>query len=420
MTAPPATERPVVLELPEAGTGQRAARRRQSNKRRVLRKIGFAVAMVVLICAIPVLATIGYRSLRDTTAGRRIDAQNDPTKPRYEADVVPTPVSLVVETGADGSLQGLTVLVLGNNDTGGAVVFIPVATVAPREDGTLGTLTSTLTTGDLPKLAQATANLMGLSFDQTIVMGPQQWQQFVNPVAPLTVNNPDRIVNVDSRGRSTTLFATGPLQLNADAVSTYLQARNPTESDLAHLNRKQVLWTAWLAAIKASAKPDAVPGETTSGIGRYLHGLAAGTADISTLPVKAQAPVGKDESFVADPAATAALVAREVPLPTPANPGDRTRVRLLSGTGPVGSPNVVAGKIVAAGGEVTILGNADNFNYADTLIIYYDDQFATAAAKLRDSLGLGQVQKSTTETDTEDITLILGRDATAKFGGTGG
>ena len=87
--------------------------------------------MVVLVAAIPVLATIGYRTLRDTTTGRRIDAQNDPTKPRYEANVLPTPVVLLVEMGADNSLQGLTMLALGPNDTGGAAVFIPPSTVAP-------------------------------------------------------------------------------------------------------------------------------------------------------------------------------------------------------------------------------------------------------------------------------------------------
>jgi len=93
---------------------------------------------------------------------------------------------------------------------------------------------------------------------------------------------------------------------------------------------------------------------------------------------------------------------------------------LLSGVGPIGSPNAVAAKIVSAGGEVTILGNADRFDYPTTQIIYYDDTFAVAAQKLRDALGFGEVIKSPTPTDVEDVTVILGSDATAKFGGTGG
>ena len=128
------------------------------------------------------------------------------------------------------------------------------------------------------------------------------------------------------------------------------------------------------------------------GFGRYLLGLSKGTADIATLPVKSQSePGAKNESFVADPAAVQALIAHDVPLPTPANVGDRVRVRLLSGIGPIGSPNAVASAIVSAGGEVTILGNADRFDYTTTQIIYYGDQFAAAAQKLRDALGLGEV-----------------------------
>ena len=118
MTAPPDTDPPIALELPESGSGERAARRRRLVHRRTLRRVGFASAMVVLVAAIPVLATLGYRTLRDTTTGRRIDAQNDPSKPRYEANVLPTPVSLLVEMGADNTLQGLTMVALGRQRHG--------------------------------------------------------------------------------------------------------------------------------------------------------------------------------------------------------------------------------------------------------------------------------------------------------------
>ncbi len=421
MTAPPDTDPPTVLDLPDAGSGDRAARRRRSS-RRTLKRVGFATAMVILVAAIPTLGTVGFTALRDTTAGRRIDAQNDPSKPRYEANVLPTPVALLAELGPDGSFQGLTMLALGPNDTGGAVMFIPPSTVATRPDGTQDTLANIYgPSRDLATLEQTSANLLGLSFDELDSIGSDQWQQFAQPVAPLTVDNPDRIVSVDSRGRTTTLFPAGTIQLGADQIASYLEARNPNESDLAHLNRKEALWTAWLAAIKASSKPDAVPGETSSGFGRYLLGLSKGNTDISTLPVKPQtAPGAKGETFAPDQQGIAGLIAQDIPLPSPANEGDRARVRLLSGTGPIGSPNAAASKIVSAGGQVTILGNADRFDYPTTSIIYYDDAFAAAATKMRDALGLGQVTKSPTPTDTEDITVILGSDATAEYGGAGG
>ena len=39
---------------------------------KTLRRLGYASAMVALVAAIPVLATIGYRALRDTTTGRPV------------------------------------------------------------------------------------------------------------------------------------------------------------------------------------------------------------------------------------------------------------------------------------------------------------------------------------------------------------
>jgi hypothetical protein len=75
---------------------------------------------------------------------------------------------------------------------------------------------------------------------------------------------------------------------------------------------------------------------------------------------------------------------------------------------------------VSAGGEVTIIGNADRFDYTTTQIIYNGDQFQAAAKKLRDALGLGEVSLSPTPNDIEDVTVILGQDATSKYGGNGG
>ena len=125
-----AGEPSVLLDLPEAGTGERAARRRREQQRRRLRTAAFATAMVVLVAAIPVLGLIGISKIRNTTAGRRIDAQNDPTKPRYEANVVPTPVLLLAQVTSDGTaVTSLTVLSLDGGDTGGGVLFVPVNTL---------------------------------------------------------------------------------------------------------------------------------------------------------------------------------------------------------------------------------------------------------------------------------------------------
>ena len=248
-------------------------------------------------------------------------------------------------------------------------------------------------------------------------MTDEQLAAFVAPAAPLTIDNPDRLVQVDSAGRTNVVFAAGSLTLQAADVAQYLSLRNPQESDLNRLARHQLVWQAWLAAVKASSNPNVVPGETGSGLGRYVRGLARGNVKMATLPVtsKPDAKTG-EETLVADPAQVTQLMQSFVPLPTPANPGDRVRVRLLSGVGPVDVNKLLSSALVTADSQVTIVGNADRFDYATTKIVYYDDVFAGAASDLQQLLGVGQATKNTTSADSEDVTIIIGKDFIDKRG----
>jgi hypothetical protein len=266
-------------------------------------------------------------------------------------------------------------------------------------------------------LNQLTANVVGVSFDETVVMTDDQLAAFVAPAAPFTINNPDRLVEAGSAGRTTVAFAAGNLTLQAADVPRFLGLRNPGESDLNRLVRHQLVWQAWLAAVKASPNPNVVPGETTSGLGRYVRGLAKGDVQFSALPVTSQSdPAKGPETFLPDPQRIASLMTSFVPLPTPASPGDRVRVRLLSGVGPVDVSKLLSTPLVTADAQITIVGNADRFDYATTKVVYYDDGFAAAAAELQQLFGVGEATKSTTPTDSEDVTVIIGKDLVDKRG----
>jgi hypothetical protein len=395
---PPSTSR--------AGRGIRAQRRRRQRKRAV----AFGAAMAVLVVAIPVLGYVGFNRVFTSTAGRRIDAQNDPTKPSFEVNVTPTPVLLVAQTNADDALTSVTMLVLGPHDNGGAVLFVPPATTSAPKNGTASTLAAAYASGGVPLLNAATADLLGVSFDQVIAITDTQWAQFVTPIAPLNITNPDKLVAIDAKGHQQTQFAAGPLALQAQDVPAYLEARNPQESDLARLARQQLVWQAWLGAVKGSSNANAVPGESSSGFGRYVRGLAQGDVAFSVLPVKAATAPSGDETFTADATTVAAAMAKLVPLPTPAEPGDRVRIRLLSGVGPVDPSALVAAQLVPPSAQLTIIGNADRFDYDTTQIVYSDDEFAAAANALQGTLGVGQVVKSPTPTDSEDVTVVIGKD----------
>ena len=428
MTDVEEAEAPVTVALPETGTGVRARNRAARRRRRHVQEAWFMAAVFILTAAIPVLGYIGFHKVFTTTNGRKVDVQNDPTKPNYEANVVATPVLLFGQL--DGAtLTSLTMISLAGGDSGGAVVFIPVDTLVP----VLPTPSSTTTTtrpGTRSKtttlaaafaartdVSQLTANVLGLGFDEVVLLNNDLLTQYVQPAAPLTIDNPDRLVSVDSRGRSTVLFPSGHITLQAEDIPTYLAAQNPNESDLARLARQQLVWQAWLDAVKGSTNPSIVPGESTSGLGRYVRGLARGRTQFSTLPGLPQTETGSgDEQFVPNTGGINELMATLVPLPTPANPGDRVRIRLLSGVGAVDVDALVNAHLVPANAQITIVGNADRFDYASTKIVYYDDAFETAARETQALLGVGEVAKSATSVDTEDVTIIIGQDLVSRKG----
>jgi hypothetical protein len=327
-------------------------------------------------------------------------------------------------------------LSLGANDTGGGVLFIPPATVTddvipdpststtttttPRSSTTkpatvkTTTLEAAYASKGLDPLVQLTANVVGLSFGEVIVLTDDQLTQFVAPVAPLTIQNPDRLLETGANGKTTVKFAAGPVTLQAADVPVYLALRNPGETDLNRLARQQAVWQAWLAGIHSSSDPNAIPGERTEGLGRYLKGFVAGDVRFATLPATAAQNSKGEETFTTDAATLEPLVSTIVPLPTPANPGDRVRVRLLSGVGPLDVNAMLSTHLVPANAQVVIVGNADRFDYANSQIVYYDDAFADDANRLQQSLGVGEVVKRATATDTEDLTLIIGQDLVAK------
>ena len=59
------------------------------------------------------------------------------------------------------------------------------------------------------------------------------------------------------------------------------------ESDLVAAVRHEAVWQAWLAAVAASTDPDVVPGERSSGIGRFVRGWPPGRSPIEVVPVDA-------------------------------------------------------------------------------------------------------------------------------------
>jgi hypothetical protein len=384
----------------------------------VIRRVTFVLLEVVLLASIPALAWIGFRTVLDTTEGQAVDPELDPNEPGYEAFLDPTPVAVVAGLDPEGALSWLTVLALGGpSEEGGAVLFLPVTTVVEHADlgeVTLGDVWAATGRAGLPA---ATADVLGAGFTESIVLEHATLSALVAPAVPFTVE-----LNDDLPG-----FDTGDVALDAEAVPELLELRADGESDLARLVRHEDVWRAWLAAVGGSSDPDVVPGERSSGIGRYVRGLAAGAVTFDVVPVtpvevEEEEDEDEIERFDVDREAAYALVAERIPFPVAARPGDRLRVRVLDGVGADGLALQAAREVVRAGGQVTVIGNADRFDATVSRLVYFDASLADEVDDVASFLGIDEVQREDgpNPNDLVDLTLVVGDDLAGAYGLAGG
>jgi hypothetical protein len=384
----PADVEPAIADLEP----ERAGPTRSSVPLR--RTVTFAGTLLVLVGIGAVLAVAGWRVVRDSTAGQRIDPTTDPAAPGFEGFVEPSPTALVVHRGAEG-LASVALLGLFSGDSGGSILLVPPGTVVDPF-GDARTLDERAATDGAPGVRAAVETAIGIGIDEVVEVDDARWADLVGPVAPIPVANPDPVGD----------FASGPLQLEAAEVGPFLAARAPAESDLNRMVRHQLLWEAWIARVARSEAADPVPGERDAGLGRFVRGLATGPVQVATLPVVEQ----DGDRFVPDFAAAQRLVGSMVPFPVAAEPGGRTRVRLLDGTGDPDVPLAAAPLVVPAGAQIVLAGNDTSFGRAVTEVRYHHEDLRPAAEQLLAALGVGVAVADPRPTDTVDVTIVVGSD----------
>lgn len=366
-----------------------------------------AVVLAVLFAMGGGLVWAGAQVIRNSTEGEVVQRVQDPTAPGYEALLDPTP-TLAVMHDLDRQVDSITVLTLPDSeDGGGGVVFVPTRVVV--EIPILGTapLEAAYDLASPSVQGEVVGDLLNAAIGEVAVVDAKRWEGLVGPVAPLTIDNPDEI-EIDGE----VVFPVGEIQLEAEDVGAYLEARLPDESDLARLYRHELFWRAWLEAVDESDRTDAVPGEISSGIGRFVRTIAEGPKLFETLPVSESVSdeFGDEPTFQADVERIAALVEQIIPFPQSPRPGVRPRVRVLNGTADTTEALRVAAALPPAGVEVALVGNAGSLDHEETTIAYVESGHVDEAEALRDVLGVGRVIEDPRPSDVVDITVTLGAD----------
>jgi LytR cell envelope-related transcriptional attenuator len=416
-TAPAAAAAPDSTATPLVETTPRSRGRAPEGLRRRRRLV--LAGMAALFGGGVALTVVGVNVVRNSTAGRYVEPTAGPGDPGYQAYVVPTPTMAVVQQGADGDLAGVAVLAIESSDDGGAVILVPASTLT-RADRPVDTATDTAEeSGEPPTMADvyrrggaagvvaAVADRLAVAIPEHLEVDDARWASLVGPVAPIELQ----------LTKAVGTWRAGEVALAAEDVGPFLRSRVASEPEAERIDRQADFWTAWLPLVR-DAGVDALPGEVDAGIGRFVRSLADGSPSIVPLPGEStDGGAGVSEAFVPHEERLVELVARAVPYPVTPSPDRRVRVRLLNGTADPDLTGAAASRLVRAGAEITIAGNAPTFDETETLMLYGRADDRAKAVWLAAGLGGAQVERDptasggATDDDEIDVTVILGADA---------
>lgn len=371
-------------------------------------RYGFPAVLVLLALAIPLLVWVGTRVVLDSSDGRVVRAVSDPGAPGWEATVDPTPLMALAVLDEEGGLDHVAVLALTGEGTGSVVALSGSTLMGVPGIGQVP-LSIVYETGGLDLLREGLQGILGVGLTEVETIDPASWSRLVAPAGPLEVANPDAVYAL-GEGGPTEVFAKGDIQVAPEQVWRYLSTRNVGETDLNRLVRVEAFWTAWIAALAGrSDDAAAVPGETESGLGRFVRGLAEGQLRTAALPVKAQLLDSGESVYEPDIPALEALVSAIVPFPSGPE-GARARLAVFDGTGQLDHGLGAAVIFAANGGQIDKVGNAPAFGVPTTQFVYYDEAARSRVERLRDAIGVGEIVKGEELNSAVDVTVTLGED----------
>ncbi len=395
------SDSPLGIPLPAGSGANSIRRRRRQQERRQRRLFGIAFAVALLSGA----AALGLPHL-----GRQLAGPDAPAP--SVAPVVREPKVLLAHRHPDGTARSITIF--SDGDAAQSIVLIPAGTMAEVPSLGLEPLGRALQIGGPTRLRSTVENLLGIQISDVVVADDADFAALADPLGELKVQVPERVEQVTEDGTVDVLYEPGLLRLAAEEVPAFLSAKG-SATDLSVLARHQGFWEAVLARISEDELIPAGPAP----LAKVLVSLAGGEAVRSRLlPVE---PLGQEALPGVDGTSTelyqveSTNLARFIDSTFPGSeaPAERPRAQVLNGTGGVEVSARAAEKLVPAGIQVALTGNAPRFDYRETQIVFYEASQEAIAAQARDALGVGRLVLSRRPLGVVDLTIIIGSD----FGG---
>ena len=399
----------------EAGRFRRRTKRSPAPRARFVFRWIFPFVIVGLTIA-TVLLGLNAKDLvlnsRDGTISRDV---TDPAAPGFSAQVVPTPTLLVVHTTDKGELVSVAIMSLASSEGGGTMMFFPTDLVVKLSTGdsvTLAKLYADAGNQGEVALRRQLTRMIDADLDSSIVLGSKTLVDLIKPVAPLQYVLRDGVRTVQN-GVTVTLLKSGSVSISTvEQIQAATEALSPGEASLNRTARQMQFWQAWLDAVRLVPDRSSVLPPFDTGLPRFAKGLSAGTTRLEQAKFTEQNFRGLS-LLVADVPGIRDVTSKMIPYPQAYEPGARLRVEVRNGVGDLSRNEPMNRRIVAAGGQIVVLGNVDVFGVAQSSVVFYNEEARTRVEALARSIGVANVQFLDRPSSSIEVTVTIGADFTS-------
>ncbi|MEZ5320682.1 MAG: hypothetical protein R2698_01090 [Microthrixaceae bacterium] len=232
------------------------SRRDAGGAGRRRRWLPVALLSIPALVATVLLGIVGWSSALKVRGGVTSSVVTDPNAPGYVASVQPSPVHLIAVTDEDRALNAM-IVIAPRTGGGGTILWVPGELIV-TVDGEQHSLAQQFADNGLATQVEL-ADVVGFGMSDWVTVGPADLQLLAEPVAPIPVRNPDRVV-VTVNGRKRQAFASGTIRLSAAQVAPFVTTIGDGEVPEARAIRAQAVLGA---LAKRLVDPDADTATTT-------------------------------------------------------------------------------------------------------------------------------------------------------------
>jgi LytR cell envelope-related transcriptional attenuator/LytR_cpsA_psr family len=344
--------------------------------------------------------------------------------PEPAADLSHTTALLGTSVGGGGpALVWVALLSLDEAGDSGSIIYVPAHTAAEVPGRGLRSLADAYASGGLALLLVSTENLLDVDIDRYLQVSNRGAATLLGSVGPLSIDVPADVRVAAGPGKARPVFTAGLQEVPGDYLARllYVVGMDGGETDLGM--RHLAFWNALMArfgsnpaALKAAmvdASGALADSNSTPAHNADLLATMASIDDadmtLGVLPVRDVGAAGTT-MFEVDTSAAEAVLGGLVSRSSPEQEGHR--VQVLNGNGAPGIGQTVGQMLVDGGFDVALSGNAQTLDYRVTRIVTYDPtpEGLADAARVRELLGIGEIQISRQTQGIVDLTVVVGRD----------